>query len=64
MSFRKAEDAPDLCIFLYGNHGKPDKISELLQRLNKTGLFLQFGPRVQAKIGIPLTSFSKRKHLD
>ena len=26
MGFQKAEDAPDLCIFLYGNHGNPKNV--------------------------------------
>ena len=29
MDFRKAEEAPDSCKFLYGNHGNPKNVKTL-----------------------------------
>ena len=51
MGFRKSEKAPDLCIFLYGNHGNP-KNTVLLKPMKITHE-LQCFNRIQKQTEVP-----------
>ena len=46
MGFRKAEEAPDLCIFSYGNHGNPKNVKTLDIILLFEKKILSIGPDV------------------